>query len=87
MGENSQVNIKIMENKTTIELFNELQDKKDLLAEIEEWAGKYIKYTDEEINELNKDLPNTLQEQALHQSDGMRKVISDLQAFIKSKRE
>ncbi len=66
-------------------LFEEKLRSRD--AEILEWAKNYIKYTNEEVAELNKDLPNTLQESALYQSDGMRKVIADLQAFIQKGEE
>lgn len=50
-----------------------------LIVEIE----GLIKYTDEELNELNKDLPSTLQEQALYQSQGMRQMNKDIINLIK----
>ena len=56
--------------------------RKNDIESLREWAKNYIKYTPDELMELNKDVPSTLQEEAFYGAIGMTKVITDLSSHL-----
>ncbi len=73
-------NVKLFLLSTAEEFYQ--KGTSDTKEAIEKWVKGYIKYSDEEVMALNKDLPSNLQEESLYKSQGMRKVISDLLSFL-----
>ena len=57
------------------------------LTQAEEAVGKAIVNTPEEVAELNKDLPSTLQEQYYHSSLGFVEAVKVAQSIINSLRK
>lgn len=59
----------------------------DDIERIMEWAKGYVKYTPEQLIELNKDVPSALAEQSYYEAVGITKFRDDLLSYLEQQKK